>query len=466
MTLSQGSKKVLAMVGYPLLALVVFAMTISYTFPYKRVKSLITDKVRRTHDMTIGDMGPTWFPGGVKMESVLIKSRPKNKDDKPSLVAFQSVKARVGFFSALFGKPKISFKATNSQGQITGHVVQAKDYLDLGVQAKDFPLNQLPGVREAVGIPVTGALNAEIELELPEKKWKKAEGLVKFDCQGCTVGDGVSKMKFRAPEGKKLSARAKSTLAFASEGITVPKLNLGETEGEIVIEKGVGEIKTFTSQSDDGFFRLGGKVKFEDPVNRSLVPGCITFKFSESLKERLKKKEGPEKNFAAIEFMIAPVAKKDDGSFAFPLQGTLGRLKINKKKKCNKAGDGVDPSSTPRKKTTSSPRPSVKETNKKKSNTNLDALNRTTSNNEKNDDKERLSGGAIKGISSPGIPPAIKDRAARASPSVPKAVLKRDNEDDEDEDDDDDEDEDDEDDESDDEDDDSEDESIDSVPIE
>jgi hypothetical protein len=140
------------------------------------------------------------------------------------------------------------------------------------------------------------------------------------------VGDGVAKLKMRPPEGR----RPTRASAFAAEGMTVPRLTLGNAGAEIAISKGIGSIKRFDATSKDGWLKLEGRIEFKDPFALSTLPGCMTFRLSDELRQR-------EPNFSNIEFMLPPRAKQQDGSFAIPTKGKLTALGWDVRSQCGKA---------------------------------------------------------------------------------------------------------------------------------
>ncbi len=343
MRLTSNQRKALKWVGYPLLALLTFVFTLAYTFPYDRLKDKIVEGLSDTYDVSIMAVEPTLVPGTFVIKTMVLRTRPKTAEEKPVVVLIDEIEVDVGVMSAIlwsvdFASIGIDIEAKIAGGSLGLEIEHEKgsNTVSLAAHTKMLPIGSMPGVAEAVGLPMTGGLTADIDVTLPKGKWSKANGNIKFSCIGCTVGDGVAKMKMKPPPGAANSRRAKRRNLFAGDGLTVPRLNLGAVLGEIAIKKGTGDIKTFSAKSQDGFLTMEGEIDFKDPFKESLFPGCMTFGFSEDLKTR-------EPKFMGIEAGLPPKAKQPDGSYAIPTKGKLVELRFDVRRQCGqKSGSSAN----------------------------------------------------------------------------------------------------------------------------
>ena len=87
------------------------------------------------------------------------------------------------------------------------------------------------------GVPLVGDIRYDVDLSAPERDLARASGTVSFRCDACIVGDGVAKLKLPGAD-----ARAPAR-AFASEGLTIPRIRLGNLRGEIAFATGKGNVK-------------------------------------------------------------------------------------------------------------------------------------------------------------------------------------------------------------------------------
>jgi type II secretion system protein N len=344
MQLSSTQKKLLKWVGYPLLALITFVFALHHTFPYERLQGKIVESLSDKYDVSIMSIEPKLLPGGFVLDSVMLKTRPAKEGDKISVIVFKSIEIDIGLFSAIRGNYNVDVLAEIAGGEVEGSISYSKAGIEAEVTTDGLPLQNLPGVADAVGLPMEGTLDASLELELPKLKWKDAKGAVKITCNGCTVGDGEAKLKMKPRQGKRFKRRN----AFASDGVTVPRLDLGAALVEISINKGIGKIERFAANSRDGQLTINGEIRFSDPFKNSTFPGCMNFKLTEDLKQR-------EPNFGNIEAMLPARARQEDGTYSIPTKGKLTALRWDVRRKCNEGGAVDDPSKRNRPTITSRP---------------------------------------------------------------------------------------------------------------
>jgi len=329
MELSTRHKRLLRWVGLPLLALVTFVFTLHWSFPYERLRQKIEEKLGADYEVSIESIKPGFLPGVVVINKVFLKTRPKRPGDKPTAIFIDKVKAGIGLLGLIRGRYDVDLVAEIGNGTVDGNVVLSKAGLKADFYTKGLPLETIPGLATAVGLPMEGGLNAKLALNLPKRKWREADGTVKLSCPGCTIGDGVAKIKPKPLNGN-TSTRRRRTMAFAGDGVTVPKLDLGDLAGEIDIKAGVGTVKSFTAHSNDGDLTITGEVRFDDPFKNSSFPGCMRFKLSDELKQR-------EKNFGNLPDLMR-VSVEEDGFANVAMTGKLSELRWRPRKKCAPLG--------------------------------------------------------------------------------------------------------------------------------
>ena len=76
-------------IGLPL-AVPLFAL--GWTFPYDRLGDRVIAMLSEKYDVTIADVHGTFLPGGVVFESVVLKTRPTQPDDKPVALVFSEIR--------------------------------------------------------------------------------------------------------------------------------------------------------------------------------------------------------------------------------------------------------------------------------------------------------------------------------------------------------------------------------------
>ncbi|HUH02778.1 MAG TPA: type II secretion system protein GspN, partial [Kofleriaceae bacterium] len=326
MNLSRRNKLILTWLGYPLLALTTFVMTLHWTFPYDRVKQKMVDDLSDKYEVSIKSVEPTILPGGMVIHGLMLRPRPKKPGEEPPTISIKEVELNASILAAIRGKLDLDIDAQIGSGSVSGNLVVSKAGLWADFATRRLPLGDVPGLGDAVGLPLSGGLNATLSLHLPKKRWREANGTIKLSCPGCTAGDGVAKIKPKPRDDRRLSPRLEAQMSFIGDGVEVPMLDLGNLAGVIEIKGGKGVIKNFAGESADGEMIIEGDLDFKDPFKNTLVPGCFKFKFSEELKKR-------EPKFSNIPTLMG-AAVLPDGFANMRITGTLGQLRWKAKLKC------------------------------------------------------------------------------------------------------------------------------------
>lgn len=333
--LSRRQARIAKIAGFVFLAIATFLITLQLTFPYDRVKSKLEEVLGDKYDVSIASVGPGLLPGKAVFKKIVLRSRPSKPGEKPTEIVIDRLDVDLGLDYNLFAlirkKVVVDIEATIGGGTITGEVDAGKSMVVANVSSKGLSLGDLPGVSDAVGLPMTGQLDADIEIRLPAGKWQNADGKIAVDCVNCTVGDGVARLELNPRKRNRGRRLVEAAQAWGKSGVTVPRLALGEASARIDISKGIGKISKFNARSNDGWFDITGQIEFRDPFSNTLFPGCMKFKLDDALKAR-------EPTFGNIEFSLSEKTRQADGSFAIPTKGKLTALRWDLKRQC---GGGV-----------------------------------------------------------------------------------------------------------------------------
>lgn len=333
MVLTERHKRIIKWVGYPLLALFTFVITLHLTFPYDRIKDKLIDTLSDKYEVSVGSVKPTVLPGGLVISKLMLRPRPKKPDEDPPLLQIKRLELDASLLGAIRGRLDVDIDADIGSGAVTGNVVATKAGLWAEFQTKKLALQDVPGLSEAIGLPMERGLNAKISLHLPKQRWREAEGKIQLSCPGCTAGDGVAKIKPRArARGRVNSQRAQARAQFIGEGIEVPRLDLGDLHAVIEIKAGKGKIKEFSGTSPDGELHIDGDIDFRDPFKRTQLSGCLRFKFTPDFAER-------EPKFANVGALTG-VEVQPDGFTDLRITGPVGNLRFRRPRgNCKAEGD-------------------------------------------------------------------------------------------------------------------------------
>ncbi len=329
-TLSARHKKILRWAGYPLLAIFTFIIALHLTFPYGRVKGWVEEQASDKYTVSIAEVDHGFMPGSIEMTKIKIRPLPKKADDTPPAITIDELDLDVSLLGMLRGRWDVDVEATLGKGSVTGEISASKSGLGIDLSTRKLPLQHIPGLREAVGLPMEGGLNADLDIWLPRRRWREADGKIKLSCNGCTVGDGVAKIRPKKNDDRPSTARTSAREQFIGDGIEVPRLELGNLAGQVDIKAGKGTIKNFRGESVDGEMLIEGEIDFKDPFKNSTFPGCMKFKFAPDFHQR-------EPKFANVPNLMG-AGIQPDGFAHVRLAGTLGDLKWKPKLKCAEGG--------------------------------------------------------------------------------------------------------------------------------
>ncbi|MBP8807960.1 MAG: type II secretion system protein GspN [Kofleriaceae bacterium] len=285
MAMSPRLRLGLRVFGYVALALVTFVFALHLTFPYERVRDQALHALSSKYDVTIGGVERSWVPGRFALTAVTLRSRPSVAGQPSTTMYFKRVEIDLGFRALLAGKTEIGLDIATGTGSIAGAVVIDKRSFAVDFKLTKVPMTMIPGVSDAVGLPMSGNADGKIKLVLTKVAgrqdidWAKANGVFELACKsGCLLGDGQAKLY---PKSKRPGDEA-----WTKDGVIVPTLRIGSFNLAIDIVKGVAKKRAFTLNSPDGEVGLELEIKLARNLNDSPIAGCIKYKCSKELYDR------------------------------------------------------------------------------------------------------------------------------------------------------------------------------------
>ncbi|HTA18662.1 MAG TPA: type II secretion system protein GspN, partial [Polyangia bacterium] len=290
--------------------LFVFVVALYIWFPYDRAKEMaINMAATQGVDVEIESAGPT-FGVGIAFTNIHVKTRPAT--GKPTRFSIEKATVTTSVFSILLaGLTSSPVPYTITLDAFGGRVALAqkgapgkKGPFRVEITARDVSLAEVPGIREAINLPVTGTLKLDLDIASPTGKFADTKGDVSFLCGACVLGDGKTPLKV---EGN----------AFLGGGLTLPKLRVGDLGGDIAIEKGTAKLKGISSKSADGEISLEGDVSMRDPLVNSAVNAYLRFKLSDAFLRSAG-------TVQTILQMAGASGRRPDGSYGVRISGRLG----------------------------------------------------------------------------------------------------------------------------------------------
>jgi type II secretion system protein N len=285
--------------------LLVFLVAFYVFFPYHRVKDqVVAMAAQQNVDVEIGSAGPI-FGVGIAFHDILVANRPTD-GSRPTRLRIDDARVSISPFARLMGEEAYSLSAGALGGDTDVDWEASKARSRLVVKTQEVSMSEIPGVKEAINLPLGGKLGLNIDLTMPGQKAGAAEGTIRWTCGACVIGDGKSKLKVAGNP-------------MLAEGLSLPKLKLGDFTGRITFDKGVGKLQGVQAKSSDGELYIEGEVRLADPLPYSQVDLYIRFKLSDALLKSSDKLQ-------LILQLIESMGKRPDGFYGLRLQGPISRL--------------------------------------------------------------------------------------------------------------------------------------------
>ena len=286
-SLGPRARKVARIAGYVLLALVTFVLALQLTFPYDRVKAKLEEALAEKYQVSIQGVERGWVPGRVYFNSVSLTTRQTKPDELVSTIYIDRLGVDVDFLPFLRGAASVNLDVRLGTGRIHGNLTVSKGGTTIAVEGSDLQSQMLP-MREAIGLPMSGIVELDVDLELPNEtsksgksapNWQKAEGSLRIACPAsCTFGDGKTKLK-----AKLKNARSQ---AMVGDGIDFGKVTLKSLLARVEIKTGTLTLTQFEAPSDDGTLHVDYAMELQPTFGESMVTGCLRFNGSPGLLQR------------------------------------------------------------------------------------------------------------------------------------------------------------------------------------
>lgn len=285
--------------------LLVFFVSFYLSFPYHRVKDqIVAMAAQQNLDVEIGEAGPA-LGIGLALGDIRIATRPLD-GSKPLRFQIESATVTIAPLAHLRGEQAFSVAAEALGGEVDLDVGVAKTGGEFRARASGIGLGELPWVKQAINLPLAGTLNLNIDLATPNHRYAESNGAIGWKCSGCAIGDGKSKLQVK-------------NNPLLAEGISLPKIRLGELTGRVNIEKGMGKLVGVQAKSPDGELFIEGEVRLVDPPAMSYLNAYVRFKLSDALLKSSDK-------LALMLQIMESMGKRPDGYYGFRLTGPLGNL--------------------------------------------------------------------------------------------------------------------------------------------
>ncbi len=264
--------------GYAGFFLFAFFISAYYTFPYDRLRDLISAQVSHlgsagtTYAIKVGELGPSWITG-VKLADVDFTSTTVGDPDT-HLLHLDSLTVRASPFALLFGTLKGSGTATVGKGTLAVSYAQANGQQQIDAELAAVDVQNL-GLGGYVGVPLKGAIGGTMKLVLDVDP-TKSSGDVALKIVDLHIGDGKAKIK----------------IPGMGSGLTLEEVDAGDLDVAINLRDGVADIERFSSNGHDLKVTGSGSIGLQAPLGRSRPDIQLELKFSDGFRNKNDRTKG------------------------------------------------------------------------------------------------------------------------------------------------------------------------------
>ncbi len=274
--------------GYAAFFFVSLLLSIYWTFPWDAAKDRLLDFASSSAgaEITAESLEPSWVTGFTAK-----KVRYKAPDAEAPL-EIEELTARVKVLALLTGSVGVSASMPIAKGTISADVVQSDPELDVDAEIKSVELALIPGLADAIGLPLGGKIDLESKIHLDSKTPKNTEGEIVIK------GSGLELLK-----GGKIS------------GCPVPELAIGDFNWKVPIKEGKATFDKQEVKGENVELKVDGDMTILSPMDRSQLKMFVSFKPTDAF---LKK----EPILNALLQNIAR-AKGADGFYTYSVNGSV-----------------------------------------------------------------------------------------------------------------------------------------------
>ncbi|MGB5702635.1 MAG: type II secretion system protein GspN [Polyangiales bacterium] len=263
-------KKILKWAGYPAFFMLCFVFFAYKTFPYDRLADRLVHEAQiRGYEIEIVDLTHSGLTG-LTFESLRVVL-PAEEGSPPLDVIFDELTVSTSLFSLFSDTKSFTFDAELAGGQAEGDLSLGADSLELEADIEDVALGAIPALRKFTKVPMTGTLNAEIDVSMPSEV-AESTGNVELTIEALNLGDGETQLDIPG-----------------WGGLTLDRADAGNLELLATIDEGAATIERAESHGPDLKLDAVGRVRLVRPMKRSEVNLMVRVKIEDAYKERSAK---------------------------------------------------------------------------------------------------------------------------------------------------------------------------------
>ncbi len=165
----------------------VFFLVFVLTLPYGRLKDyLVVLGEQQGYDIEVKSAGPA-FGLGIRLKDMTISSRPSG-GGKPTRIVVPVAKVRWSPLAALARRQTYQVSASVFGGDLDVETTSSKTESGLHVSATAIDLSEIPWVKAAINLPLSGVLDLRLDEKMPGLHASAMVGSLTWTCSACARG--------------------------------------------------------------------------------------------------------------------------------------------------------------------------------------------------------------------------------------------------------------------------------------
>ncbi|MGE0791427.1 MAG: type II secretion system protein GspN [Sandaracinaceae bacterium] len=293
-------------VACPIFTILSLVLGFYWTFPYDHARDFIVQEAEKggTVQLEITRLEPSWLTG-VHAEGVRIAEISEG-DAPPAELLLTSVDGRISILSLLGGTTNVDFEVeVDGGGQIEGNFAQSETSTHIDARIQNLDMRRVGPVRSAVGLPVFGLAQGEIDLDIGAEA-ADTHGTVNLTIANAAVGDGHTPLE----------------IPGMGSGVTLERLNIGTLEFQMETERGNGEVQRLHASGEHAELWGTGSIRLAQPFERTTLDLLIRVNFTDAYQHSSDRMEAI---FSILEMnpAVRP-ARTPNGALQWRIQGSMG----------------------------------------------------------------------------------------------------------------------------------------------
>lgn len=285
-------------VGYAVFFVVMFVLGLYLTFPWDAAKDRILDMASKGSGMTITaqEIKPSWITG-VNAKGVSITPAGSKEP-----ITIDEITARAKIFGLLAGKKGAKISLPIAKGNVDADFSIDEETITVKADTESIELGLIPGLVEAVGLPLTGTIDLDTDMVIGQKDTKLTNGTLSLKAK-----------QLRIEKGGKMA------------GFPVPELAIGDADWQIPIEDGKATLKNLKVAGESLELLVDGTINVLSPPSKSTVNLTLSFK--------------PTDKLLASDPLLGALlnnlqrAKGSDGFYTYAMAGSIKSPRFTPRKK-------------------------------------------------------------------------------------------------------------------------------------